>query len=416
MKRVLAALAALSLASTSLSAQQVLNFRDADIRAFIADAARVTGRNFVLDSRVQGKISVFTDRPVSRSEYFELFLSTLRSNGFIAIPTAGGAYRIQPIANAASQPTRIGSRRAANNSVVTEVFRLRNIEAPAAIETLRPLVSPEGAVTANRNGNSLVVVDFADNIRRIRALIGEIDRRGADSSASRVIPLRNAGAREIAQALSALGTGGEGGRGAVTVVPVDSSNSVALRGPATELARFAAIIADLDARAASGTEIRVVFLENADAEKLVPVLQELVGQARSTTVSSEPAPQADDARANSRIVRPAAPAPRQTQVTNTGSAGGGAGANAGGGNGRGATIITRYEGANAIIISGPAETQRTLGEVVRQLDARQAQVLVEAIIVEISDQAAQRLGVQLLLAGLPGSGLPFLGTNYSNAP
>ncbi|HZF43919.1 MAG TPA: type II secretion system secretin GspD [Sphingomonadaceae bacterium] len=415
MKRFLVGFAALALASTSLSAQQVLNFRDADIRAFIQDASRVTGRAFVIDSRVQGKISVFTDRPLNRSEYFEVFLSTLRANGYIAVPTSGGAYRIQPIANAASQPTRIGTRRAANNQVVTEVFRLRNIEAAAATETLRPLISPEGALTANRNGNSLVVVDFADNVRRIRQLIGQIDRRGADSSASRVIPLRNAGAREIAEALTALGTTGpEGSR--VTVVPIDSSNSVALRGSASEIARFAAIIADLDARAASGTEIRVIFLENADAERLVPVLQELVGQARSTTVSSESGStgfqggSGDRARggtSNSRIVPPAPPAPQQTQVTSTGGGSGGGG--------RGNTIITRYEGANAVIISGSADIQRTLGEVVRQLDTRQAQVLVEAIIVEISDQAAQRLGVQLLLAGQPGSGLPFIGTNYSNA-
>lgn len=408
MTRFFLGVAAIALASTSLSAQQVLNFRDADIRAFIQDAARVTGRAMVIDSRVQGKISVFTDRPVSRSEYFELFLSTLRSNGYIAIPTAGGGYRIQPIANAASQPTRIGTRRAANNAVVTEVFRLRNIEAAAATETLRPLISPEGALTANRNGNSLVVVDFADNVRRIRELIGRIDQRNPDSSTSRVIPLRNAGAREIAEALTALGTGGpEGTR--VTVVPIDSSNSVALRGSASEIARFAAIIADLDARAASGTEIRVLFLENADAERLVPVLQELVGQARSTTVSSQPALASSNASTNSRIVQPVAPAPQQTQVTTSGGSG------AGGGGGRGGTIITRYEGANAVIISGPADIQRTLGEVVRQLDTRQAQVLVEAIIVEISDIAAQRLGVQLLLAGQPGSGLPFIGTNYSNA-
>lgn len=421
MRRLLLALAAASLAATSLTApaaaQQVVNFRDADIRAFINDAVRVTGRPMVIDSRVQGKVSVFTERPVSRSEYFELFLSTLRSNGYIAVPTAGGGYRIQPIANAASQPTRIGTSRAANNSVVTEVFRLHNIEAASAMETLRPLVSPEGAVTANKNGNSLVVVDFADNIRRIRALIGRIDQRGADSSSSRVIALRNAGAREISEALTALGSGGEGGRGAVTVVPIDSSNSVALRGPASEIARFSAIIADLDARAASGSEIRVLFLQNADAEKLVPVLQELVGQARSTTVSSAPAPLANNARTNGRIVQPVAPAPQQTQVTSTGGgASSGAGGSGGGGAGRGGnTIITRYEGANAVIISGNAETQRTLGEVVRQLDTRQAQVLVEAIIVEISDQAVQRLGVQLLLTGQPGSGLPFLGTNYTNA-
>ncbi len=408
MRSFVLGLAAFALATTGLTApapaQQVLNFRDADIRAFIRDAVRVTGRPMTIDSRVQGKVSVFTERPVSRSEYFELFLSTLRANGYIAVPTAGNGYRIQPIANAASQPTRIGTRRAANNSVVTEVFRLRNIEAQQAIETLRPLVSPEGAVTANRNGNSLVVVDFADNLRRIRALIAEIDRRGADASSSRVIPLRNAGAREIAEALTALNSGVDP-RNAVTVVPIDGSNSVALRGNAEGIARFASIIADLDARAASSAEIRVLFLEHADAEKLVPVLQELVGQARTTTVSSQPEAPASNPGRNSRIVAPQATVSAPTQVTTNAPGGGG---------GRGETIVTRYEGANAVIISGPVEVQRTLGEVVRQLDTRTAQVLIEAIIIEISDTAAQRLGVQLLLGGLNGS-TPILATNYSNA-
>lgn len=162
-------------------AQYTLNVRDADIRAFIQDAARITGRTFVIDGRVNGKVSVVTDRPLSRSEYFEIFLSTLRSNGLVAVPGPNGAYRIQPIDGAASQPGRIGSGGAAQNQFVTEIIRLKHIDAVAAIETLRPLVSAQGSLTANRNANSLVVADFADNIRRIRALAASIDR---DTSSS----------------------------------------------------------------------------------------------------------------------------------------------------------------------------------------------------------------------------------------
>jgi general secretion pathway protein D len=235
------------------------------------------------------------------------------------VPTSGGAYRIQPIANAASQPTRIGTRRAAGNQVVTEVFRLRNIEAAAATETLRPLISPEGALTANRNGNSLVVVDFADNVRRIRQLIGQIDRRGADSSASRVIPLRNAGAREIAEALTALGTSGpEGSR--VTVVPIDSSNSVALRGSASEIAASPRS-SPTSTRAPPAAPRSGFCSSRTPTPNGSSRAQELVGQARSTTVSSQPAPLADNARTSGRVVPPAPPAPQQTQVTSTGGAG-----------------------------------------------------------------------------------------------
>ena len=139
MKKLVIALA-LVLAATPLSpvsAQYVLNLRDADIRAFIQDAARVTGRTFIIDPSVQGRVSVVTDRPLSRSEYFELFLSTLRANGFVAVPAAGGALRVQPIAGAAASAP-VSPRRGSASGFVTEILRVRNIEAATALETLRP--------------------------------------------------------------------------------------------------------------------------------------------------------------------------------------------------------------------------------------------------------------------------------------
>lgn len=376
-----------------LPAQQVLNLRDADIRAFIQDVARVTGRNFVIDSRVQGKVSVVTDRALSKSEYFEVFLATLRANGFVAVPMDGGGYRVQPSDTAAAQPGKIGDSGATRNQFVTEVFRLRAIEATSAVETLRPLVSREGSVTANRSGNSLVVADYADNIRRIRGLLGKIDSEGA---ATDVIALKNAGAREIANSLQQLATGGQtgdGARTAVAVVPIDSSNSIALRGDAEMVQRFGAIARDLDRRAASGVEIQVYWLQHADADKLMPVLQQLVGQPG--VVSAPPA--SSSGSGGQAAALPAA-------VTTGGS-----------GNGRPMPIIARYEGLNAVIISAPSDVQRMLSQVIRQLDTRRDQVLVEAIIVEISDDAARKLGVQFLLGGKPGSNIPFAATNYSNA-
>jgi general secretion pathway protein D len=396
MKRLILAATLAFYPFSPLWAQNTLNLRDADVRAFIRDAARVTGRSFIIDGRVDGKVSVVTDRPLSKSEYFEVFLSTLRANGFIAVPTTGGL-RIQPVEGASTQPGKIGSSGAARNQFVTEVFRLRSIEAASAVETLRPLVSREGSVTANRAGNSLVVADYADNIRRVRALLGRIDSEGASTE---VIALKNAGAREIATSLQQLATGGqsggEGARNAISVVAIDSSNSLALRGDSGTVSRFAAIARDLDKRAASGTEIRVLFLQHADAEKLLPVLQQLVGQAGAAVTASTP---------SSISNGNGAPPPPQLPVS----------AAAPSASGRAAPIIARYEGVNAIIISAPADLQRTLGEVVRQLDTRREQVLVEAIIIEISDTAAKRLGVQFLLGGTPGSSIPFAATNFSNA-
>ena len=393
-----AALVCAPMVAAPLAAQHSLNVRDADVRAFIEDAASVTGRTFIIDGRVQGKVSVVTDRPLSRSEYFEVFLSTLRANGLIAVPTANGAYRIQPTDGAASTAGRVGSR-GGQNEFVTEVFRLRAIDATTAVETLRPLVSREGSITANRSGNSLVVADYADNIRRIRQLIGQIDR---DNATTQVITLNHAGAREIAMTLQQLSPapGGEGGGGAplVSVVAVDSSNSVALRGDAPTIARLTAIARELDARAANGSEIRVIWLDYADAEQLVPVLQMMAGGQGSGGMqplsAASVAPQIAAAGG-------AATAPASASI------GGAVGLS----NGRGTAIITRYEGANAVIISAPVDVQRSLSELVRQLDIRQEQVLVEAIIVEISDKVARELGVQFLIGG---KDIPFLVTPFSN--
>jgi len=393
-------------------AQYVLNLRDADIRAFIQDAARVTGRTIIIDPAVQGRVSVVTQRALSRSEYFELFLLTLRANGFVAVPTSGGALRVQPVAGAAANaPVGRAGRRSAG-TLVTEIIRVRSIEPAQAIETLRPLVSRDGSITASRN--SIVVSDFADNVRRVRQVLSQIDQAAApavDRNTTRVIGVQNIGPRELAQALLALAPEG------VSVVPIDSANSIALRGDAPTLARLAAIAAELDQRAERGSDVRVVYLQHADASQLLPVLQVLLGQSptyaqplensrfannptTSTTGTSGPVGAQAPRPLNSGTpqAQPAAPAAPQGEVPL-------AYRNA---------VVTRFEGANAIIISATQDVQRMLSEVVRQLDVRREQVLVEAIIVELSDRTAQQLGARLFLAGLNGSAIPFGITNYSN--
>jgi general secretion pathway protein D len=404
LKRLLLALA-LSCAALSgipaAQAQHVLNLRDADIRAFIQDAARVTGRTFIIDPAVQGRVSVVTQRPVSTSEYFELFLSTMRANGFVAVPVRGGAFRIQPIAGAAASAP-VGGRRRSASAFVTEIFRVRHIEAAQAIESLRPLVSRDGAISANRG--SIIVSDFADNVARVRQVLARID---VDQSATRVVGLNNAGAREIAAALAELAPDG------VSVVPVDSSNAIAFRGDAASVANLIRIAEDLDRRAANGSEIRVVFLQHADAEQLLPVLQTLLGQTPAQAPSRPPSrgrrPSTTGSQAGGAAAANAPSMSSPAPVAAAGAAPSGAMQTVGQRN----AVVTRFEGANAIVISAAPDVQRSLGEVIRQLDVRRQQVLVEAIIVEIGDTAAQRLGVQLFLSGLRGSNIPFAITNYS---
>ena len=292
---------------------------------------------------------------------------------------------------------------------------------------VRPLVSAQGSVSANRGGNSLVIVDFADNIRRIREVLRRIDTDGAST---RVVALRNANAKEIAAALQGLaGTGGAGAGAAgatvasgsgVSVVAVESSNSVALRGDPAAVARLARVAADLDQKARSGTDIRVVFLENADAEQLLPVLQRLVGQSpdpvAETTLSRGSFQTSGSTGSGTGAITQAVQQPIAIpQSTSTGGGGTATGQQAAVSTqgGRTAAVVTRFAGANAIVIAGPTEVQRQLAEVIRQLDIRREQVQIEAIVAEVSDATASQLGAQLLLGNLKGGA--FAATSYANA-
>ncbi|QTC89460.1 type II secretion system secretin GspD [Brevundimonas pondensis] len=368
-------------------ARQTLNVQGADIRAFIQDVARTTGRTFIVDPAVTGNVTVTSQRALNRTELFEVFLSTLRANGLVVTPTSSGAYRISPAQGAAQGPSTVGSERFS-----TQVFQLRNIDAASAAETIRPLVGAQGQVLANPSGNSVVVADFADNLSRIRSLIQRID---VDRAAFDVVTLENSSAAEIAGVLAQVlaPPGGQPGQGMVSVTPVASSNSVILRGDPAAVARVRPLVEDLDRRARSADDVKVVFLQHANAEQLLPVLQQIVGQpvtapAAATPAIVRPGTGGGETPAPQPVSAPAAPAPGQK------------------------ASIARFPGANALVISASADTQRMLAEVIRQLDSRRQQVLIEAIVVELGDTAVRELGVQWLLAGSDGN--PIGLTNYSD--
>ncbi len=371
---------------SSMAQSQTLNVQGADIRAFIQDVARSTGRTFIVDPGVSGTVTVSSERPLSRTQLFEVFLSTLRANGLVVTPTASGAYRISPAQGAAQGPATVGSERFS-----TEVFQLRNIDATSAAETIRPLVGAQGQVLANPGANSVVVADFADNLARIRTLVSRID---VDRTGFEVVTLENSSAREIAAVLQTVlaPPGGQPGSGMVSVTPVESSNSIVLRGDPAAMARILPLIGDLDRRAESADDVKVVFLQHADAEALLPVLQQVVGQPVTAATTNAPASGRGEAGETAVAVTPssvpAAPVAGQSAV------------------------IARFPGANALVISASADTQRMLAEVIRQLDQRRQQVLIEAIVVELSDNAVKELGVQWLLAGEDGN--PVGLTNYSD--
>lgn len=398
MKRLLAtaAVGALLLVGAPAVSAQGLNVQGADIRAFIQDVSRVTGRTFIIDPRVRGTVSVVSDERLTRDELFQVLLSTLRANGLVAVQTADGAYRIAPEEGAAQSSSSGGGIA----GFATEVFRLRNIGAARAAESLKPLVGRQGVITAIPQGNAVVISDYADNLRRIRGLIAQVDQSRASTQ---TVTLENSSAREIADVINGLltapGAAANARNDLVSVIVVDSSNSLILRGDPETVAQLLPVIADLDRRAASSADVRVVRLQHADAEELLPVLQRLVGAPVSPEVSPS-----TTSRASSVEQRPAE-LQAQAAAAAAPSAPTGSGARAN---------IARYPSGNALIIAADPATQRLLADVIRQLDVRREQVLIEAIVVEISDSVAKELGVQFLLAGTDSS-VPFAAANYSNA-
>ncbi|MDQ3205469.1 MAG: type II secretion system protein GspD, partial [Pseudomonadota bacterium] len=351
-----------------------MNVQNADIRAFIQDVARATGTTFIVDPRVQGTVSVSRDEAMSDTDLLGVLLAILRANGLIAVPAGPGTYRVVPDDTAAQQPRSAGG---AAMGFVTDVIPLGTVDARVAAETLKPLVGRGGVVLATPQGNSLLVADYADNLRRIRGLIAQIDQ---NRSTIDTVTLRNSSAREIAATVGGLfgATGGEGGNGVLSILPVESSNSIVVRGDAALIQRVVQMILELDRRAERSGDVRVVKLQHANAEQLLPVLQQLVGQSAGPGAGAE----------IGATAIPATDAPGAQTITAV--------------PGRRPTIV-RYPGSNSLIINADPETQRTLLDVIAQLDTRREQVLVEAIVVEISDVAARDLGVQIAAASRSGS-------------
>lgn len=349
-----------------------VTMREVDIRAFIEDVSNATGRTFIVDPRVTGRVTVVSQAAMSERELFDVFLATLRVHGYVASPTSRGAYRIIPEAVAAREPA--GGAAPTENRYVTQVYSLKFADAESVANAVKPMLSERGQVTASRRGNTLVVVDYGSTITRLTDVIGKLD---LDNSSYRSITLKNTSATEMARVAQqmAAGVGDESGKSLLQAVPVNSSNSVILRGDERTIARVAPMLEQLDAQADFQSGVQVIPLRYAVAEEVVPVLRDL-SLALSAATTGESAQAPANRRAN----------------------------------------IAAHRSTNSLIISADPETQEALSRVVRSLDVRRQQVLVEAIIVEVSDTAAKDLGLQFLLADPDGgNATPFLSTSYGTS-
>lgn len=370
--KVSAALAGLAFLAGAANAQTEpcgaeINYDDADIRAVVDEIAIRTGRTFLLDPRVQGRVTVKSapGGQLCADEAWDLFQAMLRVNGFTATPVGAGKFKIVPVQEGPRSAGPVGD--GSGGDIVTEIVRLRFVDAREAAANISQITSERGVVAPVRSGNSLIIVDTADNVARLREVLAQIDR---DSTVYRTIPLSNASAAEVARVVGNLAQeiSAEGAqRGQLSVVPIDASNSVLVRAEPGLMTRIEGVIRELDRMGAAKSDLSVIHLSNADAEEMAPLLREV---AEAQTASAE-------GQTTGRRV-----------------------------------AISFHKPTNAIIINGDADIQRTLQNVIAQLDVRRAQVLVEAIVVEVSDTTARELGVQYFISGTGGSRVPFSTTNF----
>lgn len=364
------ALTALLTFGGSASAQQgqmiTPNYKDADLGQVIEAVSQITGKNFIIDPRVRAQVTMLSSTPMSAAAFYQAFLSILQVHGFVAIP-AGKVIKIVPDANARQMPSDDLPDKVSSTSdeIVTQVVKVQNISAAQLVPILRPLIPQYGHLAAYPAANMLIISDRAANVNRMMRIIQRLDQGG--NTDIDVIRLEHASADEVVRVVNAL-TGVQGAEAAnvVKIVADNRTNSVLLSGDANERLRIRALITHLDTPLETGGDTRVRYLRYADAEKLAAKLKE---QAQGLVAA-----QAGGA--------PAGTAPAASA----------------GANDRDVTIWADPE-TNALVITAPAKIMSSLMRVVDQLDIRRKQVLIEAMLVEVSADASRDLGVNWVIDG-----------------
>jgi len=345
---------------TTADGRHTLNLKDADIQALIATVSEITGKNFIVGPNVQGKVTVVSAKPMKPDEIYDVFLSVLRVHGFAAVP-AGSMIKIVPEATAQQDGSSglDGNRLHAADELVTQIVPVKHVTAAELVPILRPLMPQGGQLIAHAGSNSLVVSDRAGNVQRLASIIQRIDT--VSDAQVEVIPLAHANASELARTLTLLADDKTAAAGEAQRVFADTrTNSILLSGAKAGRLKLRALVAHLDTPIENGGDTQVIYLRYANAKDLVPILQ---GVASTLTGIAPPtAPKAGDIGGAGGAALPA--------------------------------TIQAHEDNNALIISAPPAIFRSLATVVRQLDVRRAQVLIEAVIAEVSDQTASEIGVQ----------------------
>jgi len=356
---LLLALAVPLAAAAQQGAQITPNYKDADLGQVIEAVSQVTGKNFIVDPRVRAQVTMLSTSPMSADAFYEAFLAILQVHGFVAVPS-GSVIKILPDATSRQMPANDLPDRISSTSdeIVTQVVQVRNISAAQLVPILRPMMPQAAHLAAYPSANMLIISDRASNVNRMIRIIARIDRTG-DGDVE-VIRLEHASANEIVRVVNALAAsqGADAGASA-RVIADERTNSVLIGGESSQRLRYRTLITHLDTPLDAGGESQVRFLRYADAEKLATKLKE----------------------------------------QSTASAAGQPGAAAAAGGGDKAVTIWAEPETNAIVITAPPKTMRSLMSVIDRLDVRRAQVIIEAMLVEVSSDATRDLGVNWIVDG-----------------
>lgn len=375
--------------------QATLNFVGADIESVVKAVGQYTNTTFIVDPRVKGTINLVSEKPVTKAQAFQLLTSALRLQGY-AVVAGDGFTKVVPEADAKLQAGPIQAGKIRGDQIATQIFRLNYESAASMVPVLRPLISPNNTINANPGTNSLVITDYADNLRRLGKIIAALD--GPAASDLDVVPIHNAMASDIAVMVNRLlepgasTPGAEAGR--INVLADPRTNSVIVRAPSAARANLAkALIAKLDQPTAMQGNVHVVYLKNAEATKLAQTLRAVVASDTaitnaSATTAGQPQQAAQTGQGGSMQqtssasgglqAPPSSPAAQQGPLP-TGGPGG---------------FIQADPATNSLIITANEAVYRNLRTVIDQLDARRAQVYIESLIVEVSANHAAEFGIQ----------------------
>lgn len=356
-----------------------LNFVNEDIRAVIAAMSKTTGKNFLIDPRVNGKMTILSASPLRKESLYDVFLDALRTHNYIAIEQ-GDVIKIVPLEEAKQNPVSTPQAIPGGAEQITRVVKIKNVSAAQLVPVLRPLMPREAYLQAYLDTNSLVLSDSEKNIQRLLGVIEKMDKPNQDKD--EIVPLYQANAEEVLKVLRE--TQPKKTETSATVTADKRSNSIVISGNKGERERYRKVIKELDTPIANHSAHHVISLKYAKAIELAPILDKVINKNASGSSSSP---------ISSGISAASVPG-SSFSGSSTGSTGSSTGSNSYLG-----TNIIADESTNSLIISADTQTYQSVLEVLKQLDIPRKQVMIEAIIAEVSTNRAKNFGIQWAFTG-----------------